>query len=299
VLTKIHPPVSSRNECPACGGDDASAVYRYETKDGDACIFRCSRCTCRFLRPLVLAEVEVRKMESICDAELYTPLYKTLHERFLLKREERILRRLLATGNQRLLDVGCGTGWTTSFWASNGFDVTGLEPSQERSALAKSRYGFRVINGFLEDLDISEKFDVIMFRQVLEHFEEPATMLSKAIRLLADGGIVLVVVPNIDSIGRYLFDTDWKWVLPWHCTFFNPASLRAIGKRVGLLPEVLYQTPSPLCYSYGMTSRFPSSAIVRRAAAHGPGSLLLWLPVMAAGILAGHGDNLTMFFRRQ
>ena len=45
---------------------------------------------------------------------------------------------------------------------------------------------------------------------------------------LKPDGLVLMVVPNIDCLGRRLFETNWAWILPWHCNFFNPSSAQRL-----------------------------------------------------------------------
>jgi hypothetical protein len=176
--------------------------------------------------------------------------------------------------------------------------VTGLEPSAARGAVARERYGIRILPSYLEEAELDEVFDILVLRHVIEHFSSPFDMIVKARDLLADNGLMVVIVPNIDCIGRYLFGTDWTWVLPWHCNFFNPKSLKILLHKAGLEPVTMYQTPSPLYYPESFARKFPDNFLSRHVARHGMSSLLFSVPFALVGWLAGHTDNITLIARK-
>ena len=84
----------------------------------------------------------------------------------------------------RVLDVGCGTGSVTTI-ANQGKNnrVWGIEPNATRAKIAESR-GIDVVEGYLTDGYFigRERFDVIIFADVLEHVAEPASLLRIAAR---------------------------------------------------------------------------------------------------------------------
>lgn len=101
--------------------------------------------------------------------------------------------------NVRVLDVGCGTGSITAIANHEKNNrVYGIEPDAARAKIARSR-GIDVSEGYLTDgyfMD-REKFDVIMFVDVLEHVAEPASLLGVAAKGLKPDGVILVSVPNV------------------------------------------------------------------------------------------------------
>ncbi len=278
--------------CPACGNLTRSAAYRYLYRENVSRLLLCSTCSLEFLRPLPLAEITQRRMDSVDDAELFhSQVLRTLHHRLILQPEIRKVRKLLGKNDFSMLDIGCGTGWISRIWAESGASVTGLEPSAPRAAIARER-GLRVLSCYAEEMDGEERFDLIVIRHVIEHLEDPGEILRNLLPRLNPSGVLLVVVPNIDCIGRKLFDTDWTWVLPWHCNFFNLKSLRVLLENRGFEVASIYQTPSPLWYPESFARKFPRLGAFLGTT---PLSMLLFAPVIALGYLTGQSDNMTVF----
>jgi hypothetical protein len=75
-------------------------------------------------------------------------------------------------------------------------------------------------------------FDAVTFNHSLEHVAEPIDDLVHARRLLCDGGIVTVSVPNFGSWQRRRFGTYWFHLdLPRHRSHFTPAGLERLFRR--------------------------------------------------------------------
>jgi len=101
--------------------------------------------------------------------------------------------------NKKLLDVGCGTGTITSTLIDAlSLDVVGVEPHPERAEQARTE-GLNVITGVYDQIfaQRNEKFDYILFADVLEHLVDPAEMLREVKNSLAPDGRVLASIPNV------------------------------------------------------------------------------------------------------
>ena len=154
-----------------------------------------------------------------------------------------------------------------------------------------------VVNDYIENSNLGKTFDVIVLRHIIEHFADPAVVLQQVKGLLKEDGVVLLVVPNINCLGCYLFETDWAWVLPWHCNFFTPRSLRRLLETEGFTEITFYQTPSPLYFPASFMRRFPSfrgNALLRRSRVL---SMLIFTPLALIGTWFGYGDNLNILVR--
>ena len=107
----------------------------------------------------------------------------------------------------RVLDLGCGSGAIGRFLArrGDGARIDGLTLNEQEAALAAPHYGqVRVAN--LDSADLTALFapgsyDVIVCADVLEHTRHPEQVLAACRRLLAEGGRVLISIPNAGYCG--------------------------------------------------------------------------------------------------
>lgn len=108
---------------------------------------------------------------------------------------------LLTPGASNVLEVGPSTGYLTRVLRDRGCRVTGLEIDPVAAEHA-ARVADRMVVGDVESLDFEEafgeeRFDVVMFGDVLEHLVEPGATLRRAASLLAEGGRVVASIPNL------------------------------------------------------------------------------------------------------
>ena len=96
-----------------------------------------------------------------------------------------------------VLEIGAGIGAAT-FWLENkGYDVTGIEPDARNVELINKKLkSAKLIQGFIENLDISGKYQMIWMSHVLEHLVRPDTFLTKIKNNLDENGIFFIEVPN-------------------------------------------------------------------------------------------------------
>lgn len=284
--------------CPACGTSVTDIVYIYDNGEDVSQFFQCPDCTFLFARPMLIPELDSRQMDGIDNAELFnSQILKSIYINYFIKKEIRALRRAKGVGSLRLLDIGCGTGWTTRVYVDHGFEVTGLEPSQVRAEYARENYGIGVVCDYIENAEFEGEFDVVVLRHIIEHFADPGMVLRKIRGFLKKDGVVLVVVPNINCLGRCLFETKWAWVLPWHCNFFTPVSLRRLLQEEGFNIVESYQTPTPLYYPGAFVRTFPNGLIKWVMGRNRGLAMALCAPLAMAGKWLGMGDNLNLVAR--
>lgn len=291
---------SSQYACTVCGSMANNVHYSYHQGRQEYKVFKCEQCDFLFVRPLFLPRLEDRKLDYEYDTELLNSAsLRKAHEKFIISKEIKHVRQILGTGTFSLLDIGCGTGWTTSMWARSGFDTTGLEPSKLRAKCASERYKLKVLSEYFENLDMGGEFDIVVLRHMVEHFADPFEMMRKVHAYLKPGGTVVVVVPNINCLGRYLFGTKWTWGIPYHCNFFTPKTLSLLVERAGFDIVTAYQTPSPLLYPESLFRYLPSGRHITEKY-HRELSLLTMIPfapLVAMGYLMRLSENITIIAR--
>ncbi len=103
----------------------------------------------------------------------------------------------------RVLEVGAGTGNTTRMLNDGSSDEwTLLEPDGNLFAVLQHRYtagevpgNCRLHEGTIDSLPVTEKFDCILYIDVLEHIEDDKTEIEKAFALLNKGGTLIILSP--------------------------------------------------------------------------------------------------------
>jgi 2-polyprenyl-3-methyl-5-hydroxy-6-metoxy-1,4-benzoquinol methylase len=104
-----------------------------------------------------------------------------------------------------VLEVGCATGYMSDVLVQRkGCRVTGIELDPTAAAEA-SAYCERVVVGDVETLDLgehldAERYDAILFADVLEHLRDPAAVLRRVRPFVAEGGAVIASIPNVAHI---------------------------------------------------------------------------------------------------
>src|SRR5262249_21305574 len=116
----------------------------------------------------------------------------------------RLLRGRLAGRLDRIappgpvLDVGAGDGALLDALGSVGRESLGLE-----------RHSTRLDVREIELAEVDGRFAAIVFWHSLEHLREAGTALESAARLLIPGGVVVIAMPNLDSLQARAFGDRW------------------------------------------------------------------------------------------
>lgn len=144
----------------------------------------------------------------------------------------------------RLLDVGCGDGRFLSLMRSFGWDVRGIDPDPEAARVAKHIHKLNVDCCTLDDIQLpSSAFDVITLHHVIEHAPNPLELLNQCRRLLSASGLLVIVTPNLGSIGHRLFSEKWRDLdPPRHFYLFDARTLSECVTRSGF--RILSRTTS-------------------------------------------------------
>ncbi len=82
-----------------------------------------------------------------------------------------------------------------------------------------------------------EAFDLVLCSHVLEHVEDPGAALDAVGGWMRPGGVLLVGVPNLDSVQARLGGARWYHLdVPRHRTHFTVTGLHALLAASGLQP---------------------------------------------------------------
>ncbi len=278
-----------QTRCALCGADDAELMWTARDlafgNPSEFPLVRCRQCGLIYLR------VRPAPWEM---SRYYPPEYKPYRpaiqdEHFWLmrwmrqrkvQRRRRIVERARQSIPGRILDVGCSTGIFLDAMRQAGWETQGIEIGPEAAHYARQRLGLDVFEGQLLEAHLPPgRFDVITFWDVLEHTFDPLETLREANRLLANGGILAMTLPNWQSLDRALFGREWSgYDIPRHLYVFTWPVLRRLLASAGLSGAKLW------CDLGGYFTFAASARLWLNEHAHTP-----WLRRAATRFLDLHG----------
>lgn len=150
-------------------------------------------------------------------------------------RIEKLTRRIRNDEQVRVLDFGCGYGGFLSVCAALGFDAVGVD----RAASKRQHGSYDKVFESLELVDQSRPFHAVTLFEVLEHLDDPLSMLEQLAKLLPSGGALVLETPNCEGVRDLQTREDYYKIHPLeHINAFTHRSLIDIAQRAGFEPAV-------------------------------------------------------------
>lgn len=238
-------PKETISNCNLCGENYFVQITHQDRYGYEAPAFACGGCGLVFLNPRMNAQAYAEFYGRV-----YRPLVSAYHGRIIDAKsiqdeqkayaEERagfLAPYIQSKESIVLLDIGGSTGVIAKHFVDRfGYRGVVLDPSAEELAVA-ARLGLQVKQGFIEQSDFgSQKFDLILLCQTIDHLLDIATTLEKVRGWLADDGIFFVDI--VDFRAGYLR----KWQVSEaikvdHPYYLTEASVETYLRRKGF--EVL------------------------------------------------------------
>ena len=147
--------------------------------------------------------------------------------------------------NKSVLEVGCATGYFTKVLAERGCKVIGMELDAGAAREAEN-WAERVIVGSVDDPEPwdqvdDESVEVITFGDVLEHLQDPLSVLRTARRKLKPTGFIVTSLPNVahGDVRLSLLHGSFQYrelglLDRTHLRFFTAESIRELLRDAGL-----------------------------------------------------------------
>jgi len=243
---------SAPEACQACDQQNWEFAFRKSTAD----FWRCKGCGF------------VRQFPLPTDEELHEH-YKQIHETGIcslyLKNEEMrkrifdhwwsLLESAMPKGQKgKLLDVGCSSGIQMEVAQAHGWDVYGVEPTQESAQRAKKRFGARIFEGFLHDAKYPDNhFDCAILFDVFEHLPNPGPIFDEVFRVLKPGGWIAITTADTGTmIGKGLGKNWFLYIPHEHLFYCNRENMTLFLKRRGFAVRRIRRAVKQMSLDYAI-----------------------------------------------
>jgi SAM-dependent methyltransferase len=178
------------------------------------------------------------------------------------------LRALAGAGvrpGAAVLDAGAGRGRLLAALRERGYDADGIDVEPRADDVRRAGIEEHEASGL----------DAVVVWHVLEHVPDPAAALARIRGWLRPDGVVLVGVPNLDSLQARIAGPAWFHLdLPRHRTHFTARGVRELMRGAGVEPERVRQLVPEhnfhgmwfaLLSRVGMSPGFPFHLVKRNA----------------------------------
>lgn len=171
----------------------------------------------------------------------------------LLWRWKRRSRARLILGHAptaaRVCDVGCERSELLNVLKGAGCRVVGTQISTAAADFARWQFGIEVYVGELMEAPFaSDRFDVVIMLNVLEHLRDPERYVAQVAGMLEPGGMFWIEIPNAGSFTARVCGKNWLHHDPAHHLWaFDKTGIASLIGRYGFVIDHVY----PYTWEFG------------------------------------------------
>lgn len=189
-------------DCPFCRSSERKLLERF----GDKLQYtyqKCRQCGLIYHTPRPRYDEQFLQ-DAYGKYFMYNPDFEYTNEvlaEFIDEAEEisRMDRELTC-----LLEIGTSMGAFLKAAIPYYKDAEGLEISEQMAHFTMEKLGVKVYQKQFEEFQTDKKYSCIHMSHVIEHIPNPNAWMLKASELLTPQGILVICVPNMNSVGRVI-----------------------------------------------------------------------------------------------
>ncbi|MEO6230056.1 MAG: class I SAM-dependent methyltransferase [Ferruginibacter sp.] len=232
--------IITRKACPSCNGENISKVLtcRDHTVSKESFeIWECEKCSLRFTQhvpnqdsigPFYQSDTYISHTDT--EKGIINKLYK-IARNYTLKWKMQLVKTV--TGKVKtpgsLLDIGAGTGAFLQSVNEAGWTARGLEPDEGARKICLDNYKLQLDSPEKLFELANETFDAVTMWHVLEHVHQLHGYFQQIKRVLKQGGVALIALPNYTSLDATYYGANWAaYDVPRHLYHFSPASMETL-----------------------------------------------------------------------
>jgi len=177
-------------KCVVCG--DERLIKRLKSFGG--ALVKCTECGLVFRNPRPTYETIREYYKESYSNIFYEEKIKTHRKKIFL---HFLANAIKSKEGGRLLDVGCGYGEFLKLAKDKGWEVYGVELSNDACQYVQNKPGLNIFCGELKEASFpKDHFDVVTLWNVLDHTINPLEELLEIKKILKPGGFLFIRVPN-------------------------------------------------------------------------------------------------------
>lgn len=236
--------------CNLCGSDSTELLFEQRDsltgRDTVFSVVRCRQCSLVYVNPRPSSDdIHLFYPEDFVSYqfEIFDPP-RNLRERLLSFVTRSSAKQKVATvlklaginGQMKVLDVGCGKGgFLHELRKSTGCDVAGLDFDAKSAKYCRESLDINVVHGDINSLEkLGSQYDLVTMWHYLEHEYDPLNALRKLNSRLAKDQLLIVEVPNADSLENKIFRSrSYLYDIPRHLYNFSPDTITQLLHKAG------------------------------------------------------------------
>lgn len=236
------------SRCPVCNDANISFLFWGKSSYHNHWYkyYKCPHCSLVFMNPRVPSSRKYESVEYQGNAHFFYVSKIALDgiefRRNIVNPASNVIPPKAPDGScRKWLDVGCAVGNLLEEAKQRGYQPYGLELNLSMvNWVRQHRPYLSLYQGSVDSLPPDQPYDIISMDNVLEHINEPFEFLTKIISHLRDNSLLVIRVPNYNTIFRYLYERIGKLQTSFiidpdaHPCNYSIHPLRILLKRCGM-----------------------------------------------------------------
>ena len=210
--------------CCVCGNSDVKE-FELKYQKNHFAVVTCNKCSLHFIPPFYRKKINYTQYKN---AEV-TNAVRAGNNWAKIQRHKlrfKFIQKFIKKG--KLFDLGAGWGHFMLAGKELGYDVYGVEISEQPYLYCVNDLKLPVDHIDFFEMDESKKFDIITMWDVLEHIDKADEFLAKCNKLTKPGGYLILQVPQIDSYFAKRHKDNWKMMGLDHVNYFGKETITRI-----------------------------------------------------------------------
>jgi 2-polyprenyl-3-methyl-5-hydroxy-6-metoxy-1,4-benzoquinol methylase len=215
--------------CCVCGNNDKDKFQLKYQKENFA-VVTCNNCSLHFIPPYYRKKIQYTQYKN---ADV-TAAVRAGNNWIKIQRHKlrfKFIQKFIKSG--KLFDLGAGWGHFMLAGKELGYDVYGVEISEQPYLYCVNDLKLPVDHIDFFEMDEAKKFDIITMWDVLEHIDKADEFLAKCAKLTKPNGYLFLQVPQIDSYFAKRHKDNWKMMGLDHVNYFGKETITKILERNG------------------------------------------------------------------